>query len=92
VGAVVFIETIRLVLALSIAIVFAVGRPISREQSLALGWVAMVPWISLAIRVVDKETGGCVVINRLAKATVVGNDGNQHTTTQYSTQFVVRHE
>ena len=57
--AVIVIETIRLLLALALAMVVAVGRTIFREQSSALGG-AMDPWIllALAIRVVDEGAGG----------------------------------
>ena len=55
--AVIVIETIRLLLALTMVV--AVGRTIFREQSSALGG-AMDPWIllALAIRVVDEGAGG----------------------------------
>ena len=57
--AVIVIETIRLVLALALAMVVVVGRTIFREQSSALGG-AMDPWIllALAIHVVDEGAGG----------------------------------
>ena len=69
--AVIVIETIRLLLALTMVV--AVGRTIFREQSSALGG-AMDPWIllALAIRVVDEGAGGWVVCRGLYKSNSSG--------------------